>query len=214
MDLHRSPVARAWRHWRRPADRSVPRRSLDAEDTSRRFLMYGVMPLWFVPSVADWVMHRRTRIEETSGVRESAVHALMMAEAGVPVAMGLLARVNPLVLTVMGGAALAHGATALWDVSLATTEREVRPMEQHIHSFLEVLPLTALAFLACLHADQVRGALRGGRGADDWKLLPKESPLPVRYLAGIGLGLTVCVALPYAEEMTRCLKAARRRGTQ
>ncbi|KOG49177.1 diguanylate cyclase [Streptomyces decoyicus] len=214
MDLHRSPVARAWRKWRRPSDLPVPRRPRNAEDTSRRFLMYGVMPLWFVPSVADWVMHRRTRIEETTGVRESAVHALMMAEAGVPVAMGLLAKVNPLVLSVMGGAALLHGATALWDVNLATTEREVRPTEQHIHSFLEVLPLTALAFLGCLHADQVRGTLRGGRSADDWKLLPKESPLPARYLAVIGLGIGVCVALPYAEEMTRCVKAARRRGTR
>ncbi|MFF2147014.1 hypothetical protein [Kitasatospora sp. NPDC058190] len=41
----------------------------------------------------------------------------------------------------MTGAALAHGATALWDVALATGEREVTPIEQHIHSFLEVLPL-------------------------------------------------------------------------
>ncbi|WP_432142903.1 hypothetical protein [Streptomyces sp. bgisy084] len=38
--------------------------------------------------------------------------------------------------------------------------------------------------------------------------------MAARYLAGIGLGLTVCVALPYAEEMTRCLKAARRRGAR
>ncbi|MFF7754507.1 hypothetical protein ACFZCP_35945 [Streptomyces sp. NPDC007971] len=56
-------------------------------------------------------MHRRTRIEHTSGTKESAVHALMMTEAGVPGLTGLLARINPLVLTAMGGAALAHGAT-------------------------------------------------------------------------------------------------------
>ncbi|WP_235457449.1 hypothetical protein [Streptomyces olivochromogenes] len=63
-------------------------------------------------------MHRRTRIEHTSGTSESAVHALMTTEVGIPVVMGLLARVNPLVLTVMGGAAVAHGATAVYDVSL------------------------------------------------------------------------------------------------
>ncbi|MFE0186817.1 diguanylate cyclase [Streptomyces sp. NPDC058989] len=184
--------------------------AMDVESANRRFLMYGVLPLWFVPSVADWTMHRRTRIESTTGVRESAIHALMMAQAGVPVALGLLARVNPLVLSVMGGAALAHGATALWDVRTAVEEREVRPLEQHIHSFLEVLPLTALAFLGTLHADQVRRLLRGARDADDWKLLPKSSPLPARYLAGFGIGVGLCVALPYAEEMFRCLKAARR----
>src|ERR1044072_6566267 len=108
MALTRSPVARAWRRWRRPRDLRVPRKPLDVEDANRRFLMYAVMPLRFVPAVADWAMHRRTRIEETSGTRESALHALMMTEAGVPVAMGLLARVNPLVPFGLegGGAAL------------------------------------------------------------------------------------------------------------
>ncbi|MFI9258275.1 diguanylate cyclase [Streptomyces sioyaensis] len=213
MDLRHSPVVRAWQQWRRPRDLAVPARSFDTEGANRRFLMYGVLPLWCVPAVADWIMHRRTRIEDTTGMRESALHALMMTEAGVPVAMGLLAKVNPLVLSVMGGAAVAHGATALWDVSLATDEREVRPVEQHIHSFLEVLPLAALAFTCCLHADQVRATLRGGVTPDDWKLLPKENPLSVAYLAGLGLAIGACVALPYAEEMTRCAKAARKRKT-
>ncbi|GAB7029627.1 diguanylate cyclase [Streptomyces sp. NPDC021749] len=211
MDLTKSPVARAWRGRRRLTAPDMPRRPMDVEDANRRFLLYGVLPLWLVPSVADWAMHRRTRIEDTTGVRESAVHALMLTEAGVPLAMGLLARINPLVLTVMGGAALAHAATALWDVSLADGERELHPVEQHIHSFLEVLPLTALAFLCTLHADQTRAALRGGRGPDDWKLRPKEKPLSARYLAGLGLGVGACVVLPYAEEMTRCVRAARRR---
>lgn len=102
MDLRRTPVLRAWQKWRRPRDLRVPSSSFDTEDANRRFLMYGVLPLWCVPAVADWIMHRRTRIEETTGARESALHALMMTEAGIPVAMGLLAKVNPLVLSVMG----------------------------------------------------------------------------------------------------------------
>ncbi|MGK5727924.1 diguanylate cyclase [Streptomyces sp. URMC 124] len=202
-------LVRSWQHWRRGRDLSVPFRSTAVEDTNRRFLLYGVLPLWVVPAVADWWMHKKTRIEHTSGVKESAVHALMMTEAGVPVAMGLLARINPLVLSVMGGAALAHGATALYDVSLATKEREVRPVEQHIHSFLEVLPLSAMAFTACLHADEVRATLRGGRGRGDWLLLPKERPLPVKYLAGLGVVIGAGVILPYAEELSRCLRARR-----
>jgi hypothetical protein len=64
----------------------------------------------------------------------------------------------------MGGAAAAHSATALYDVTLATHKREVRPIEQHIHSFLEVLPLAGIAFTGCLHADEVRATLRGGLG--------------------------------------------------
>ncbi|MBO7936086.1 diguanylate cyclase [Streptomyces sp. S9] len=187
----------------------VPLHSTDVADADRRFLLLGLLPLWVAPGLADWWMHRRTDIEHTSGTKESAVHALMMTEAGVPVLLGLLARVNPFVLTVMGGAAVAHGATAVWDVTLATGEREIRPIEQHIHSFLEVLPLTALAFTACLHADQVRATLRGGPGPDDWRLLPKERPLPGPYLAALAAVVTAGVALPYAEELRRCVRARR-----
>lgn len=209
MTLPGSTLVRNWQHWRRGRDLSVPSGSTDVEDVNRRFLLYGVLPLWVVPGVADWWMHRRTRIEHTTGVKESAVHALMMTEAGLPVAMGLLAKINPLVLSTMGTAAVAHGATALYDVSMATEKREVRPLEQHIHSFLEVLPLAALAFTACLHADEVRAALRGGRGPEDWMLLPKSRPLPVKYLVGLGVIIGAGVVLPYAEEMTRCLRARR-----
>jgi hypothetical protein len=199
-------LARAWSHWRAGPTLRVPPGADDAEAATRRFLLYGVLPLWFVPSVADWWMHRRSHIEDTSGVRESAVHALMMTEAGIPVAAGLLAKVNPLVLTTMAGAAVAHGATAVWDVTLATHEREVHPVEQHIHSFLEVLPLTAAAFTACLHWDMVRATVRGDGGADRWKLLPKDRPLPAPYLAGIAGAIGVFVVLPYAEEMVRCVR--------
>ncbi|MFG2720198.1 diguanylate cyclase [Streptomyces sp. NPDC048416] len=209
-----SPLAvpvRAWARWRRGRDLAISAPASGVEAANRRFLLYGVLPLWVAPGVADWWMHRRTKIEETSGARESAVHALMMTEAGIPVAVGLLAKVNPLVLSLMGGAALAHGATALYDVSFATGRREVRPVEQHIHSFLEVLPLTAMAFVACLHPEAVRAAVRGGPGPDDWKLLPKEHPLPARYLAALGVTIALGVGLPYAEEMKRCLRARRLR---
>ncbi|QNP74370.1 diguanylate cyclase [Streptomyces roseirectus] len=197
-------MTRSWRHWRRGEPERIPTRSTDAQDASRRFLLYGILPLWVVPGLADWWLHRRTGIEHTSGVRESAVHAAMMTEAGVPVVLGLVARVNPLVLSVMGGAALAHGATAVYDVTYATGRREVSPVEQHVHSFLEVLPLTALAFTACLHADQVRDAVRG-RG--EWRLRPRERPLPARYLAALAAVIGTGVALPYAEELRRCLRA-------
>jgi hypothetical protein len=214
MRIHRRSTLARWQRWRSGPALRIPRGADDVENANRRFLLYGVLPLWFVPAVADWVMHRRSDIEHTSGVRESAVHALMMSEAGVPVVAGLTAKVNPLVLSLMGGAAVAHGATALWDVSLATSKREVRPVEQHIHSFLEVLPLTAAAFTTCLHWDQVREAMRGGGRADDWKLVPKERPLSTGYLTAIAAGVGLCVALPYAEEMIRCIRSRQDRDDQ
>ncbi|MFI9202377.1 diguanylate cyclase [Streptomyces sp. NPDC053048] len=185
----------------------------DVEAATTRYLMYGLLPGWFVPGVADWVMHRRTRIEDTSGTRESAIHALMMTEVGIPIALTLLYEVNPLLLTVQLGATAAHEATALWDVRTALRgDREVKPLEQHIHSFLETLPFAALGSLMCLHPEQVRALLRGGRGRRRaWRLVPRRRPLPRGYLAGIGLGIGVFVVLPYAEELTRCLRAAKHR---
>jgi hypothetical protein len=43
-------------------------RPADAESVTIRYLMYVLLPAWFVPAVADYLMHRRTRIERTSQV--------------------------------------------------------------------------------------------------------------------------------------------------
>jgi hypothetical protein len=138
--------------------------SVDVGEATTRYLLYGLLPSWFVPGIADWAMHRRTRIEDTAGTKESLIHALMMAEVGIPVAFTLRYEVNPLLLSVQLAGAAAHEATALRDVrTTVESEREVRPVEQHIHSFLESLPFGALASLMCLHADQVKSLVRGPR---------------------------------------------------
>ncbi|WP_416481848.1 diguanylate cyclase [Streptomyces sp. CL12] len=187
--------------------------TVDVGDVTTRFLLYGLLPGWFVPGLADWAMHRRTRIEDTAGTKESLIHSLMMAEVGVPIALTLRYEVNPLLLTAQLGAAAVHEATALWDVRTAVgSDREVRPVEQHIHSFLESLPYGGLVSLMCLHSDQVRSLLRGGRGDPDaWRLLPRRHPLSAGYLAGVGVAIGVCVLLPYGEELRRCLRADKAR---
>ena len=180
-------------------------RGAGAETALRRYLMYALLPAWFVPGVADWAMHRRTRIETTSGLRESLVHSLMMAEVGVPILGALTLRINRAVVAGMAVAAAAHEATAVWDVRLAyDSPREVRPAEQHIHSFLESLPWTALAAVACLHWDEIaRPRDRGG------VIGRKSPPLSRRYVGGIAAAIGAFVVLPYGEELTRCARAAR-----
>jgi hypothetical protein len=49
--------------------------------------------------VADWWQHRRADIEHPTGTRKSLLHALMMVEVGVLVALALLCEVNRLVPT-------------------------------------------------------------------------------------------------------------------
>ncbi|MFF7160220.1 diguanylate cyclase [Streptomyces sp. NPDC008086] len=195
----------------------------DIGDATVRYLLYGLLPGWFVPGVADWWMHRRTRIQETAGVKESLIlprclkgvggaPTLMMTEVGIPIALTLRYEVNPPLLSVQPGATAAHEATALWDVRTAVdSDREVRPVEQHIHSFLESLPFGALSALMCRHADQVKSLVRGGRGDPDaWRLVPRRRPLSRGCLAGIGVAIGACVLLPYGEELWRFRRARRR----
>ncbi|MGY4286956.1 hypothetical protein ACVWXO_006176 [Bradyrhizobium sp. LM2.7] len=44
-----------------------------------------------------------------------------------------------------------HEATAIWDVRYASAMREISPAEQHVHSVLEMLPLTGLLLVIALH---------------------------------------------------------------
>ena len=72
-------------------------------------------------AVRSW---RRTesRIERTSGLRESAIHAPMMTEISVPLLLTLLCEVNPLPLGISTAAAGADEATAIWDLRSTAAE--------------------------------------------------------------------------------------------
>ena len=154
----------------RPTRAADLKRSLGVETATRRWLAGGVMPLWLGAGLADWHRHKQTRIEDTAGTRESMIHALMMTEAGIPVTLGLFCEVNPgswLALAV-------HGLTAYWDVSYAEERRRVTPVEQHIHSVLEMAPVMATGFLAALYWDQVRALAGFGGGRPDFALRGKH----------------------------------------
>jgi hypothetical protein len=188
---------------RRPRDL---RRVLGVEDATRRFLLYFVMPLWAGAGLADWWRHRRTSIETTAGTHESAVHALMMAESGVPSLLGLVLEVNAGVLAAVYAAFGAHQATAWWDVKYAESRREVTPNEQHIHGLLENVPLMAASFLTVLHWDQARALF--GLGGDEPRFRPelKRQPVPQPQAAAIVLGTAGLVGAAYAEELWRCAR--------
>jgi hypothetical protein len=184
------------------------------EDATLRYLMYGLLPAWTIPAAADWFLHRRTRIQENAGPRESLIHLLMMAEVGLPAVLVLLCEVDPPLLAALLVGVLAHEATALWDVRTAEDGgREVTVTEQHVHSFLESLPYMAASALGCLHPDKVRGlgrALAAPR-ATSWRLTPRRPGFPARYLAGVAAGAGALGVL-YAEELWRCLRAGQGLG--
>ncbi len=176
--------------------------------TTEGLLTYVLLPIWFVPGVLDWYWHRRTRIEETAGARESVLHLLMEAEAGIPVAAFLFLETDAGVIAASLLAVALHQATVMWDVAYATPRRKVAPAEQHTHSWLEVLPMMTAAALACSRPGQVRALLGRGPERPRFAFRPKRKPLPRPYVAAMLLGAAAFVALPFGEELYRCLKAS------
>lgn len=173
---------------------------------TRRYMLYFMLPLWIVPGFLDYLCHRKTKIETTSGTKESVIHALMMTEAGIPVVMGLLLEINTGVLLTMLLAFFAHWATAFWDVAYASDRREVKPNEQNIHSFLEVLPFCAVSFVLCLHWNQFAALFGAGPERPRFSFKRKQPPLSTRYVVGLLSAIGAGIGIPYGEELCRCWK--------
>jgi hypothetical protein len=195
------------RHAERPVADSAARDAppTDAATTVRRYLMYGLLPGWLVPSLFDWWYHRRSRIEDTTGLKEAMLHTLMGVE--IPIIAALNLRITRPVFLGMATLAAAHTATSAWDVKIAyDSPRAVVPGEQRVHGFMEVLPIVALATVGALHWQQIRHPQPG-----EPAFARRVPPLPKWYLRTAG-AVAVLVAMgPYRDEMTRCIRAARRR---
>jgi hypothetical protein len=174
---------------------------------ARLILMYLVFPLWVMAGLADWDCHRRTGIERTSGFKENALHLLMFAEIGAGMLAVALLEINAGVLLWVALVFAVHELTVYWDLHYTTPLRDVRPFEQMVHSFLEILPLLSLALLAVMHWDQARALVALGAAAPDFSLRPKSEPLAPTYLAGALAAAVLLNALPLLEETRRCLRA-------
>lgn len=174
----------------------------------------GLIPAWGVPGLVDWWYHRRSGIEQPDrgGTKESLIHWLMLAESGIPVMLAVLGEVNPAALALMTAATLAHEATAHRDVALASgSAREVTAGEQQTHSFLEALPFVLVGLLAASNWPQLRSIWRQPSA---WRPRRRDASLPARYLLGVFVALTATGAIPYAEELARCVRHRGGRASQ
>ena len=168
------------------------------------YLLSFVLPLWIAAGFADWALHRKTQIERTSGLKESVLHILQMIEVGVPALMAIFLHINAAVIACMILAFLLHEATPLWDVRYANGLRYVSPLEQHVHSFLEVLPLIAGTLVISLHMGQFLSLFGIGHVPPEFFFELKTLPLSGDYLVAIALSIVIFVWVPYLEEFVRC----------
>ncbi|MDR6303339.1 hypothetical protein GGQ85_001022 [Nitrobacter vulgaris] len=119
--------------------------------------------------------------------------------------------INGLIIAFMIVMFFVHEVTALWDVSYATTLRTVTPIEQHIHSFLEIIPLMAIVSVVSLHWQQFLAVFGAGSEALRTDVSWKPEPLPILCVTTILSMVLLFKLLPYLEEFWRGLRANRGR---
>lgn len=174
------------------------------DDILRGMLMYFILPVWMAAGFADYLCHRAAHIETTSGWKETMLHLAQLAEMAAPVLCALLLEINSGIIALMIVCLVLHEITAIWDVRYAVATREVSPIEQHVHSFLEMLPLMGLLLVVALHWDSFTALF--GFGEARFDLVWKETPVPWSYIGSVLTAVVLFEVLPYLEELVRGLR--------
>jgi hypothetical protein len=103
-----------------------------------------------------------------------------------------------------------HGTVFLadhWgDVSYAYRRREITPTEQHVHAFLEMLPVMGLLIVVTLHWEQFVSLFGLGQEVADVIIRLREPPLPWLYVSVILFLVVFFEVLPYLEELVRGIR--------
>jgi hypothetical protein len=179
---------------------------MSTETLLQSFLMYLIVPVWLLAGLADYLCHRASAIERTSGVFESALHLLQFGLVGVPLLAALFLEINAAVLLIMLIGLVLHQATAVWDVRYANETRRVSSTEQHLHGVLEMTPAITTAIVAILKWPDFLSLF--GIGEARFALELKHTPLPGWYLSAVMAGVVLFGVLPYGEELLRTARAA------
>ncbi|HEX2543592.1 MAG TPA: hypothetical protein VHL79_01855 [Ramlibacter sp.] len=177
---------------------------MNVEEAAQLLIRVVVIPLWIAAGLADWWCHRRTRIEATSGLPENVFHWALLAQGGVAVVAVALLEINAAVLVLVLAVFLTHEVSTFVELRYTVPLRDVRPGEQMVHSFMELLPLVMLALLAVAAWEEVVAIVTGG--LPDWSLRLKEQPWPAGYLLGAAAAIALVNVVPMAEETLRCMR--------
>lgn len=179
----------------------------DTQTLLINLLLYGILPLWGISGFIDWCCHRATRIEHTSGLKESLIHSLMGLQLGVPILLCVLFEVNILILFICFTAWLAHEFVAHWDVHYSSHLRKISIWEMHAHNYLATIPLYSLALICVLRWEIVLKLVSfDWQGQFTFTLLNRPIGGEL-YLPAYLTFMTITCIFPYLEENFRCLKS-------
>lgn len=148
---------------------------------------YSGYLVWLATGLGDFLAHWRTDLPHTSGVAESATHLAQLALLGAAVTLGLAFEAGPSSALATLALVVAHAAVGYWDTRIAFRRRRVLlPIEQHIHSVLDMAPIIAFAWWV---------VSTWPAAASGWQLEPRRPALPVAFwLAALVPPVVLCVA--------------------
>lgn len=164
-----------------------------------------MLPLWIAAGFADYLCHRAARIEKNAGAPESILHLVQYSLVGIPVVLALFLRPNAGFFLFAALAILLHHGVTYVDLRYADATRKIEPREQMVHSFLELLPITAFLLLAVAEWPQFLAMM--GIGPQQAAFAPQIRVMPLFYVLTVLAAAFLSNLVPYLEELWRCLQA-------
>ena len=155
--------------------------------TTELCLGYCAYLVWLGAGLGDFLCHWRTDLPHTSGVAESITHLLQLALLAIAVILALAFEVGPGSALLLLALVMAHALVGYIDTAIAfRTRRMVRPVEQHLHSVLDMAPVVGFAWLLITTWPAATDA--------GWALQSRQPVLPVEaWLAMLVPPVVLCV---------------------
>lgn len=176
-------------------------------------MLYLFLPLWGIAGFVDWCCHRATKIEHTSGLKESLMHSLMGIQMGLPIVLCLLFQVNVLILLICIITWISHEIVAHHDVRFAAPRREISIWEMHAHTYLGSLPLYMLTSILVINWAQFKLLLTLQWSGNMSLVLMEDAHGTELYFPLYVTFMSVVCIFPYLEENLRCFNVYLKRTT-
>lgn len=182
----------------------------DSAELVRLLLAFVWVPLLMLSGLLDWACHRHQRIEHTAGMRESALHLLMVALLGTAILAALYLQPTAGLICLLLLALALHDLTYAADLQVALARRSIPALEQWVHGFQHLLPWAGLAGIMALAPDQTLALVGLSAQPPDWRLQLKSPLPPPAYTATLLTAALLLNVLPFLAEARRSARAAAR----
>ncbi|TWI01715.1 hypothetical protein IP90_02275 [Luteimonas cucumeris] len=116
----------------------------------RWLLAYLGYLVWLCAGLFDFLCHRRSDLPHTSGLAESRLHVVQLGVIGTALLLAMVFEVGKTLVLLTLALVVVHAVVGYLDTRRAFGRRTLLPVEQHLHSVLDMAPIIAWAGLAAV----------------------------------------------------------------